>query len=74
MSKNRTPKDTVALHQEIMLLPREHLVGLATRVATALAYDEESGKYDPESSVAAESGADFIEHVSSLFQKYGIEI
>lgn len=61
------------LRQHLLSCPQVDLVEMLMVVATRLAYDEFGG-YNPEESLAADSGADYIEAVKWIFWKNQIEM
>ena len=61
------------VYDKLNTLEREQLVEALADIAKRLSFDEH-GTFNPEESVAANSGADFIESVGFTFELLGINI
>lgn len=61
------------LQRELEKKSADELVAMLVDIGSRLSYDEDD-EYHPEQSVAARSGADYVESVSETFANAGIKI
>lgn len=70
---SRDFKTVEALEAHLGTLPRAQLVSMLTEVAATLSFDA-GGEYNPEESVACNSGSDYVEQVTHMFHRNEISI
>lgn len=66
-------KNIVDLRAGVAALSKAELEELVVDIALRLCFDEH-GEYNPEESLAADSGADFVESVTYTFHRNGISL
>lgn len=66
-------KTVEALEAHLGTLPRAQLVAMLTEVAANLSFDA-NGDYEPDDSVAGNSGADYVEQMMFMFHRNGINV